>query len=279
MSETELRVPGALHAELAERARNIRRKVLAMASGRGQGYVGQGLGVADLLTCLYFHELHYDPAHPADPGRDRFVLSIGHYSIALFAVLAEAGILADEELATYGEDGSRLEMSSMASTPGVEITGGSLGHGLGVAAGMALGARWSGRSFRVFNLLSDGELQEGSTWEAAMFAGDKALSGLTALVDVNRTQADGDLVLEVEPVRDKFESFGWWAMGVDGNDIAAVVNALRSAREETCKPKVLVCRTRLGCGVPLIMQRERAHFVRVADEEWAQAARQLEERI
>jgi transketolase len=262
--------------DLAAIAKNVRRKVLAMASGRGQGYVGQGLGVADILVALYFYEMNYDPSEPTNPARDRFILSTGHYSIALFAVLAEIGVLDEEELGTYGEDGSRLEMSSMGTTPGVEVTGGSLGHGLGVATGMAIGARMMGQTFRIFNLLSDGELQEGSTWEAAMLAGDRHLSGLTALVDVNRTQADGDLVVEVEPVKAKFEAFGWWATEVDGNDLAALTGALGRARAETERPKVVVCHTRLGAGVPLVMQRERAHFVRIGDDEWALAARQLE---
>jgi transketolase len=262
--------------ELAWRAKNIRRKVLAMASGRGQGYVGQGLGIADVLAVLYFLELRYNPRDPHQEGRDRFVLSTGHYSIALFAALAEAGILADDELRTYGEDGSRLEMSSMDTTPGVEITGGSLGHGLGVASGMALGARMAGKAYRVFNLLSDGELQEGSTWEAAMFAANYQLSNLIAIVDVNRTQADGDLVLEVEPVSAKLESFGWWATDVDGNDVVALVKVLDEARQVTSRPKAIVAHTLLGFGVPLIMQRERAHFVRVGDEEWSLAEAQLE---
>jgi transketolase len=263
-------------AVLAERAKNLRRKVLMMASGRGQGYVGQGLGIADVLAALYFHELRYDPDDPYWAERDRFVLSTGHYSIALFAALAEAGILSVEELRTYGEDGSRLEMSSMDTTPGVEITGGSLGHGLGVAAGMALGARMAGHAYRAFNLLSDGELQEGSTWEAAMFAGHQRLSNLTAIVDVNRTQADGDLVMEVEPVKDKFNSFGWWATDVDGNDVAALVEVLGQARQVTDRPKAVVAHTVLGFGVPLIMQRERAHFVRVGEDEWSLAGSQLE---
>jgi transketolase len=261
---------------LTEHAMSVRRKVIAMASGRGQGYVGQGLGVADILVALYFYEMHYNPHEPDDPDRDRFVLSTGHYSIALFAVLAEAGVLDEAELSTYGEDGSRLEMSSTDATPGVEITGGSLGQGLGVAAGIALGARLSGKAFRVFNLLSDGELQEGSTWEAAMFAGDRRLSSLTALIDVNRTQADGDLVVEVEPVKSKFEAFGWWAEDVDGNDLAALAHVLDEAREVGDKPKALVCHTRLGFGVPLIMNKERAHFVRVEPEDWALASAQLE---
>lgn len=263
-------------AAIYDRAKNVRRKVLMMASGRGQGYVGQGLGIADVLAVLYFHELRYGPGDHHSEERDRFLLSTGHYSIALFAALAEAGILSNDELRTYGEDGSRLEMSSMDTTPGVEITGGSLGHGLGVAAGMALGARMAGKAYRIFNLLSDGELQEGSTWEAAMFAGHQRLSNLTAVVDVNRTQADGDLVLEVEPVTQKFESFGWWATDVDGNDIAALVEALGQARQVADRPKVIVAHTVLGFGVRLVMERQRAHFVRVGENEWSLAEAQLE---
>lgn len=274
MSTTDVQVDvDAIRA----RALNIRRKVLRQATGKGQGYVAQGLGVADVLAALYFSELRHRPTEPDWPERDRFVLSIGHYSIALFAALAEAGTIPEDELDSYGVDGSRLEMSTLESTPGVELTGGSLAHGLGVACGMALGARMAGQDFRVFNMLSDGELQEGATWEAAMFAGHHGLDNLVALVDVNRTQADGDLVLEVEPVADKLRAFGWWATDVDGNDVAAVLQALAAAREETERPAALVCHTRLGCGVPLIMERERAHFVRVDEGEWEKAMRQLED--
>lgn len=271
--------PGASAEDLAARAKSIRRKVIRMAAGKGQGYVGQGLGIADVLAAVYFGELRYDPADPGWSDRDRFLLSVGHYSIALFAALAEAGTLPEDELDSYGVDGSRLEMSSLETTPGVEVTGGSLAHGLGVACGIAWGARLARRSFRIFDLLSDGELQEGATWEAAMFAAHHRLGNLTALVDVNRTQADGDLgaVLEVEPVAEKLRAFGWWAVDVDGNDVHAVAEALAEAREQGDRPRALVCHTRLGFGVPLIMERERAHFVRVGDDEWARAIGQLEE--
>lgn len=264
-------------AVVAQHAKNIRRHVLKMAAGKGEGYVGQGLGAADILAAVYFGDFRFNPDDPSDPDRDRFLLSIGHYSIALFGALVELGVLDPEELDTYGADGSRLQMSTIDTTPGVEITGGSLGHGLGVACGVALGAALSGRSFRVFDLLSDGELQEGSTWEAAMFAGDRQLGRLTALVDVNRTQADGDLVVEVEPVADKFRAFGWWAEDVDGNDVPALLSVLQQAEAVTDRPKAVVCHTRLGCGVPLIMNRDRAHFVRVEHDEWAMALGQLEE--
>src|SRR5665213_324167 len=176
---------------LEERARSLRRHVLRMAEVVGQGYVGQGLGISDLLAVLYFDELRFHPQEPDWPDRDRFVLSIGHYAIGLYAALAEAGVIPLGEMDTYGSDGSRLEMSAPETTPGVEMTGGSLGHGLTQAVGMALGLRLDGRVSRVFNLLSDGECQEGSTWEAAMAGAHHKLGNLFAFIDCNNQQADG----------------------------------------------------------------------------------------
>src|ERR671926_997073 len=156
-------------ARLRESAYRIRRHALDMGEVQGQGYIGQALGVADILAVLYCDQLRYKPEDPHWPDRDRFLLSTGHYAIALYAALAEAGIVPVEELATYGSDESRLPMSGMASyTPGMEISGGSLGHGLTVATGMALGLRHLGNDARGYNLLSDDELDEGSTWEAAL---------------------------------------------------------------------------------------------------------------
>ena len=171
---------------LRRRADRLRRHMLEMARGQGQGYIGQGLGIADVLAALYFHELRYDPENLGWPDRDRFLLSTGHYSIALWAALAEAGILPVEELPTYGADDSRLEMSTLDTTPGVEVIGGSLGHGLGQAVGQALGLRLDGSDARVFVELSDGEMQEGSTWEAAMSAAHFGLDGLVALDRLQR---------------------------------------------------------------------------------------------
>ena len=168
------------------------RHALDMGEVQGQGYIGQALGVADVLAVVYTDQLRHRPEDPHWPDRDRFLLSIGHYAIALYAALAEAGTIPVEELQTYGSDGSRLPMSGMASyTPGMEISGGSLGHGLAVATGMALGLRHQGNPARVYNLLSDGELDEGSTWEAALQAAHHGLDNLTAIVDVNALQADG----------------------------------------------------------------------------------------
>ena len=250
--------------------------MLTMAAGKGQGYIGQGLGIADILAALYFHELKYDAQNPSWADRDRFILSTGHYSIALWAALVEIGVLRVDELSQYGADGSRLEMSTLDSIPGVEMTGGSLGHGLGQAVGMALGLRLAGKTSRVFVELSDGELQEGSTWEAAMSAASFKLNDLIAIIDCNGIQADGPIVLEIEPVADKWRAFGWQTIEIDGNDMTQIVGALQEARRGTGQPKAIVARTVPGKGVPCIEQCEKAHFLNVSHIDWAMALGELE---
>lgn len=255
-------------AALRARAYQMRRHMLLMARGPGQGYVGQGLGIADALAAIYFHELRWDPADLTAPDRDRFLLSTGHYSIALWAALAEAGIFPADELTSYGADDSRLDMSTLDTTPGVEMIGGSLGHGLGQAIGMALGLRLAGSTARIFCELSDGEMQEGSTWEAAMSGSHFGLDNLVALIDCNGIQADGPVVLDMEPVAEKWRAFGWATQEIDGNDMAAVVEALHAAREKAGRPHAIVLRTHPGFGIPTLMEREKAHFVRVDAGEW-----------
>jgi transketolase len=267
-------------AALRHSAYRIRRNALDMGEVQGQGYIGQALGVADVLAVVYMDQLRHRANDPHWQGRDRFLLSIGHYAIALYAALAEAGIISVAELQTYGSDGSRLPMSGMASyTPGMEISGGSLGHGLPVATGMALGMRYKGNDARVYNLLSDGELDEGSTWEAALACAHHGLDNVTAIVDVNALQADGPTadVLRTEPITDKWQAFGWYAVRVDGNDIEAVVEGFEELRAHPGSPSVLICDTRIGCGVPLLETREKAHFMRVDADEWQIARDQLEE--
>jgi transketolase len=255
-------------AALRLRARNMRRHMLVMARGPGQGYIGQGLGIADVLAAIYFHELRWDPAALDDPDRDRFLLSTGHYSIALWAALTEAGVFPLAELATYGADDSRLQMSTLDTTPGVEIIGGSLGQGLGQAVGMALGQRLRGSGSRIFCELSDGEMQEGATWEAAMAGAHFGLDGLVALVDCNGIQADGAIVMGLEPVAEKWRAFGWEVQEIDGNAMEAVVSALHRARARAGKPHAIVLRTLPGSGVPTLEAREKAHFIRVDPHEW-----------
>jgi transketolase len=261
---------------LRARAKQIRRNVVRMCAGKGEGYVGQGLDIADILAVLFLSEMRYDPIDRS-PDVDRLIFSAGHYSIGLWAALAEAGHLDDFDLDSYGADGTTLIMSTHdAHPPLIELTGGSLGHGLGVAVGLAIGYRIKGYPARVFNVMSDGELQEGSVWEAAMLATGQGLGNLVNVVDVNRTQADGDLVLEIEPHAEKWRAFGWWVDEVDGNDVAALCGAFDRAREHPDVPKTIIARTTLGQGVPMIMERERNHFVRVDDHEWERVAAQLE---
>src|SRR5919202_204727 len=265
---------------LAERAYRIRRRALRMGEVQGQGYIAQALGIADVLAVVYFHALRYRPDEPEWEGRDRFLLSIGHYAIALYAALLEAGILPEDELETYGTDDSRLPMSAMASyTPGMEISGGSLGHGLPLAIGFCLALKRKKSKSVVYNLFSDGELDEGSTWEAAMSAGHYKLDNLIGIVDVNNQQADAPSteVLNFEPLVPKFEAFGWHVQRVNGNDIDALVKAFDTARALTePKPRVIICDTKMAKGVPFLEQRERNHFLRVEADEWTKALDVLE---
>ncbi len=265
---------------LARRAWNIRRHAVRMGEVQGQGYIAQALGVADVLAVSYFHAMRFRPDEPEWEGRDRFLLSIGHYAIALYAALVEAGIIPEDEIETYGADDSRLPMSGMAAyTPGMEITGGSLGQGLTVAVGMALALRLKRSDAWVVNLLSDGELDEGSTWEAAMSAGSHGLSRLIALVDVNGMQADGPSlgVSNFEPLQPKWEAFGWFTQRVDGNDVAALVAAFDAAKaHEGPGPRCIICDTRMAKGVPFLEARERNHFLRVEAHEWTDALAHLD---
>ena len=263
------------NVSLRERARRIRRHALRMGEVQGQGYIAQALGVADVLSVSYFHALTYRPNEPEWEGRDRFCLSIGHYAIALYAALIEAGVIPEDEIESYGGDDSRLPMSGMAAyTPGMEITGGSLGHGLGIAVGMALGLKRKKSKNFVYNLFSDGELDEGSTWEAAMSAGSFGLDNLIGIVDVNNMQADGPSTqqLNFEPLKPKFEAFNWFAQRVDGNDIDALVAVFDKARNHPGQqPRIIICDTKMGRGVPFLEARERNHFLRVEADEWQKA--------
>jgi transketolase len=261
--------------EIAQAAWRIRRYAVRMGEVQGQGYVGQALGYADVLATAYAHALNFRADDPLWDGRDRFLLSHGHYAIAFYAALIEAGIIPESELETYGSDDSRLPMSGMATyTPGMEISGGSLGQGLPIAVGMALGLRHRNNPAFVYNSMSDGELDEGSTWEAAMSAAHHGLGNLICIVDINNQQADGPStkVLGFEPLADKWASFGWHVQRVDGNHLPAVVRAFDTARQlAEPQPRVILCDTLMGKGIPFLEAREKNHFIRVDPPEWQQA--------
>ncbi|WP_439122127.1 transketolase [Marivita sp.] len=269
------------NVSLAARAWAIRRYALRMAEVQGQGYIGQALGVADVLAISYFHAMDYRADDPEWEGRDRFYLSIGHYAIALYAALLEAGILPENEIETYGMDDSRMPMSGMASyTPGMEITGGSLGQGLGIAVGAALGLKRKASGAFVYNMLSDGELGEGSTWEAVMSAVQWKLDNLIAVVDFNNQQADGPSLdaLATPKEAPKWAAFGWYAQEVNGNDLDALAQAFDNARNHPDpRPRVIICHTKMCKGIPFLETRESTHFIRVEADEWTKAIALLDE--
>lgn len=270
------------NSQLAERAGRVRRNALVMAETQGQGYIAQALGVADVLSVAYFHAMQVRPEQPEWEERDRFLLSVGHYGIAHYAVLAEAGYFPEDELTTYAADDSRLPMSGMTSyTPGAEMSGASIGLGLPMAVGMSMGLKRKGSKSFVYILMGDGELAEGPTWEAAISAANYGLGNIIALVDFNQVQADGPSmkVMNTEPVVDKFEAFGFYVQRVDGNDLPSLVAAFDNAREHPePKPRIIICDTKMGCGVDFLEGREKSHFIRLGDDDWKRAYAALGER-
>lgn len=268
--------------EATDSAYRIRMGVLEEGEAQGEGYVGQALGASDITAAVYMDAMKFDPENPDWEDRDRFFLSVGHYALLLYATFAEAGIIPRDELTTYAADDSRLPMSSMSTyTPGNEISGGSLGHGLGLGVGAAMGLRHQGKTDQfVYVLFSDGELNEGSTWEAAMAAANWQTGNLIALVDMNGMQADGrtEDVLRIEPQEARWESFGWHTQRVDGNDLEALLTALDAAKDEAQaqgRPHIIICDTKLGEGVPMLESREKLHFMKIAAEEWPVCMDQL----
>ena len=269
------------NVSLERRAWNIRRHAILMGEVQGQGYIAQALDIADVLAVAYFHAMRYRPDDPEWEGRDRFLLSNGHYAIALYAALIEAGVIPEQELETYGADESRLPMSGTAAyTPGMEMSGGSLGLGLSIAVGRALGLKRKNSEATVYTLFSDGELDEGSVWEAILSAAHYKLDNLIAVVDVNNQQADGPStsVMAFEPLLDKLAAFGWFAQRVDGNDLDAVRRAFDAAKAERDRPSLIIADTLMGKGVPFLEAREKNHFIRVEAHEWQLALAALDER-
>ncbi len=268
------------NTSLADRAYRIRRNAVLMGEVQGQGYIAQALDIADVLSVAYFHAMTYRPEDPEWEGRDRFLLSNGHYAIALYAALIEAGVIPEEELESYGTDDSRLPMSGMAQyTPGMEMSGGSLGIGLSIAVGKCLGLKRKGSPSFVYTLFSDGELDEGSVWEAIMAAAHHKLDNLIAIVDINNMQADGPStqMMGFEPLVPKLEAFGWYAQRVDGNDIEAVREAFDRARQHPLpQPRMIVADTLMGKGVPFLETRDKSHFIRIEAHEWQLALAALD---
>ncbi len=279
---TNIEARKGITATLAARAHRVRRNALRMAEVQGQGYVAQALGVADVLSVAYLHSMRVRPEDPKWEERDRFLLSVGHYAIAHYSILTEAGYLPESELTTYGCDDSRLPMSGMASyTPGAEMSGGSIGLGLPMAVGMGMGLKMKKSKSFIYVLMGDGELAEGPTWEAATVASAYGLDNIIAIVDFNGVQADGPSmsIMSTEPLVQKWEAFGFHVQRVKGNDLDALVKAFDNARElKDPKPRIIICDTKMGYGVDFLEAREKNHFVRLEPQDWTRAYEALESR-
>ena len=266
--------------DLIEKAYEVRKNVRRMAYVDKRGFSAQALGAADYLTVLYFHAMRYHADDPKWEGRDRFLLSAGHNAIAVYAAMAEAGFFPKDWLDTYGLDNSRLPMSCMpAYTPGIEISGGSIGLGMPIAVGMAMGLMRKNSDSKIYVMMGDGEMAEGPTWEAAMSAGSYGLGNIIGIVDVNGIQADGKTssVLNTEPLHEKFKAFNFDVQRVNGNSITQVMEAVDKARTSTeNKPHVILCDTVPGTGLSFLIGNPKSHFISLDAEGWDRAFNELE---
>lgn len=246
-----------------ELARLIRVRVVQMTSRARSSHVGSCLSVADILAALYAGVLRHDPQEPQWSGRDRLILSKGHAGAALYAALAECGYFPVERLASYYQDGSTLSGHvSHVGVPGVELSTGSLGHGLSVGAGMALASQRRSLGFRTYVVMSDGECDEGSVWEAALFAAHHRLSSLVTVIDYNKLQSIGSTsdTLELEPFRDKWEAFGWSVSEVDGHDTEALIRSLDIDPDIAITPRCIIAHTLKGSGVSFMEDSVLWHY-------------------
>jgi transketolase len=270
-------------SRLQERCTFVRRHVLDGAVTGGSGHLGPALSCVEILVSLYYGYLDVDPADPRRRDRDRFIMSKGHASSALYPVLADLGYFPVEDLDDVLQLGSALgDHPSMNKNPGVDFSSGSLGHGPSVAAGMAEGARLAGIDCRVVTMLGDGELNEGQVWEAAMYGSARSLSNLLMVVDRNEVQVDGRIeeILDTESIEEKWRSFGWAAESVDGHDLEALLAAYRRYDERRAKPgappTALVAETVAGRGIPFIEGMAEWHVGYLAGEDYERAKAGIE---
>lgn len=247
-------------AELIRLASARRADAVTMIHDAATGHTGGAMSCLDVLTCLYYDVMHIDPHTPKDPERDRFILSKGHSVEGYLAILADLGFIPRSELATFSRAGSRLIGHPNNKTPGVEVCSGALGHGLPIGVGMALAAKRTGKSYRTFVLMGDGEQEEGSVWEAAMAGAHYALDNLYAIVDRNGLQISGttEQVIGLEDFPAKWRAFGWEVMEVDGNDMAALQDYFRHTKPAG-KPHLLIAHTVKGKGLPFAEGKREWH--------------------
>ena len=265
-------------ASLAHCGKQVRQHVLAMVHRANSSHVGTAFSITDLLSVLFFRVLNVDPHCPGWKERDRFILSKGHGAAALYATLAERGFFPTAWLDTFCLNGGRLHgHADVHDVPGVDASTGSLGHGLSVGAGMALAARHDGLGYRVFVLLSDGECDEGSVWEAALFAAHHQLDNLVAIIDYNRLQGLGRVedVIGLEPLREKWDAFGWATHEIDGHDYAEIENVLSQVPFKPNRPNVVIAHTIKGKGVSFMEDKLAWHYKSPNDEQLRHALNEI----
>jgi transketolase len=265
--------------ELQILAAKCRKNVLRMVRAGGHGHVGGALSAIDIITALYFEKMHIDPVQPKMEDRDRFLLSAGHKCLAQYAVLAERGYFDKSVLDTYGELGSVIPgHPDMHKLAGIEANTGALGHGMAIASGMAMSAKMDGLDFSVYAITGDGELPEGSNWEAAAAASKFKLDNLTVFVDYNHLQISGDVtdVMNMEPIDKKFMNFGWAVRSIDGNNIAEILDALEALPFEKGKPNLILCKTVKAKGLSFGENKAAFHFWDATEELLCQAEQELD---
>lgn len=264
--------------KLQEKARQIRIHILKMLTKAGSGHTGGSLSAVEIITALYFYKMRHRPYDPAWKERDRFILSKGHAVPALYAALAVAGYFPEEELMTLRQIGSRLQgHPDMRLLPGIDFSTGSLGQGLSVGNGMALAARLDGLDARIYALLGDGEIQEGQIWEAAMAASHYKLSSLCAVLDFNKLQIDGKVldIMCIAPVAEKWRSFGWEVMEVDGHDFSEILPALDRTEQNQDRPSLIIAHTIKGKGVSFMENQLKYHGIAPTPQELQEALVEL----
>jgi len=265
--------------ELQNKARQLRQTIFkVICEGQG-GHIAGCMSVVEILTVLYHRILRVDPKNPEEPNRDRFILSKGHASVAWYAILAQKGFIDEDELATYGQGGTRLGgHPDKLKLPGVEASTGALGHGLAFGMGMAVAGKMDGKNYHTYVLLGDGECQEGSVWEAAMFAPQHKLDNLTVIIDYNKLQALDrlDKIVGLEPLVDKWESFGWEVCEVNGHDVAELEETLSAVPFAANKPSLIVAHTVKGKGISFMENVPIWHYRLPNDEEMKIACEQLQ---
>ena len=263
---------------LGEKANIVRQDIINMLTESSSGHPGGSLSCTDILVTLYFNEMRYDVKNPKDENRDRFVLSKGHAAPALYATLSEAGFFPKEELMTLRKINSKLQgHPNMNYVPGVDMSTGSLGQGISTAVGMALAGKLDKKDYRVYTILGDGELEEGQVWEAAMSAAHYKLDNLTAFVDYNGLQIDGNVtdVMNPEPISNKFEAFNWNVISIDGHNYEEILSAINGAKSVKGKPTLIVCKTIKGKGVSFMENQCGWHGTAPNKEQCKEAIKEL----